>query len=78
LYPPKEAKTVDCCAETQFPTLTLLLRSLKVLLGTVWKTVTLPYAGVVENAVGILTFWLVLVFYSSTAVYVRSLIKRSL
>ena len=69
---------MDCCASTPFPSLTLLLRAAKALLAAAWKAVTLPYAGVLETAIGVLTFWLVLVFYSSTAVYVRSLFKRAL
>ena len=55
---------MDLCASTHPPALGLLLRSLRSLLTSIWRAVTLPYAGVVDSAASILTFWLVLVFYT--------------
>ena len=60
---------MDICASNHGPALGLIVRSLRALLASVWRAVTLPYAGALESAVAILTFWLVLVFYSRTTIY---------
>ena len=60
---------MECCAAAHGTDFGLLWRSLRALVLTIWRAVTLPYADTLGVALFTLTFLWVLVFKRGTVIY---------